>query len=152
MRQLIPLGRESLFSIVHNIVPKRDRLHSKMNMVDSPNCIVCGVREDNSHLFTGCVMVREAWGWVRQRLLSLLPDDCARTSDFEFIHLMFTKHFMDNEAVWLIGTFVEFVWVEKVQRKRLIKIDHLIGHIQLRYKANQVSRKPLLGFIMNISQ
>ena len=149
---LEPLGRESLFSIVHNIVPNRDRLHSKMNMVDSPNCIVCGVREDNSHLFTGCVMVREAWGWVRQRLLSLLPDDCARTSDFEFIHLMFSKHFMDNEAVWLIGTFVEFVWVEKVQRKRLIKVDHLIGHIQLRYKANQVSRKPLLGFIMNISQ
>ena len=49
---LEPLGRESLFSIVHNIVPNRDRLHSKMNMVDSPNCIVCGVREDNSHLFT----------------------------------------------------------------------------------------------------
>ena len=148
---LDPLGREHLFSIIHNIVPNRERLHTKMNMVNTPNCSVCEVREDNTHLFTECVMVREAWGWVRRRLLSLLSEESARTSNFEFLCLIFEKHFMDKEAVWLVGTFVELVWVEKIQRKRHVKINHIIGHLKLRYQANQVSKKPLLGFIENIS-
>jgi hypothetical protein len=34
---LEPAGREVLFTIVHNIVPKRERLYTKMHMVNSPN-------------------------------------------------------------------------------------------------------------------
>ena len=71
-------------------------------------------------------MVREAWGWVRRRLLSLLSEESARTSNFEFLCLIFEKHTMDKEAVWLVGTFVELVWVEMIQRKRHVKINHLI--------------------------
>ena len=148
---LDPLAREHLFSIVHNIVPNRVRLFSKMNLVNSSNCLMCGVKEDNVHIFTECVLVREAWGWMRMRLLNLLPDDCARTSNFELINLMFVKHFMDKEAVWLLGIYIELVWVEKFQKNRKVKLNHLIGHTKLKYQANQVSRKPLLGFIANIS-
>ena len=144
-------ARECLFSIVHNIVPNRERMHSKMNLVNSANCQLCGVREDNTHLFTECVLVREAWGWLRMRLLDLLPEECVITSNFEFISLMFEKHFFDKEAVWLIGQFIELVWVEKLQKKRKVKISHLIGHLKLKYQLNQVSNKPLLGFISNVS-
>ena len=148
---LEPSAREYMFSIVHNIVPNRDRLYSKMNMVNSPNCLVCGVREDNTHMFAECVMVNEAWGWVRRRALSLLPEDCAITSNFELLNLIFVKHLMDYEVVWLLGTYLELVWVEKIQKKKYLKINHLIGHTRLRYQANQVSKKPSLGFIANLS-
>ena len=83
-------------------------------------------------------------GLGKKEALSLL-------SNFEFLSLIFKKHIMDLEAVWLVGTFVELVWVEKNQRKRHVKINHFIGHMKLRYQANQVSKKPLLGFIINIS-
>ena len=145
------MTREGLFSIVHNIVPNRLRLFSKMNLVNSPYCLICGVGEDNVHYFTECELVREAWGWLRLRMLELLPGECARTSNFEFISLMFEKHFFDKEVVWLIGSYVEFVWVEKLQKKRKVKINHLIGHLKLRYRMNQASHKPLLGFISNVS-
>ena len=56
---LEPRSREYLFLIVNNIVPNRERLFEKMHMVASPNCLVCGVREDNTHLFTECVSVRK---------------------------------------------------------------------------------------------
>ena len=148
---LEPLARETLFCIIHNIVPNRERLYMKMNLVATPNCLICGVREDNTHIFTECIMVREAWGWVRLRLLSLLPDDCGRTSNFEFICLMFTKHCMDKEVVWLIGTYLRLVWSEKVMRKRRIGVERVIGHIKLCYKANQISKKPFLNYMMNIS-
>ena len=83
-----PRSREYLFLIVNNIVPNRERLFDKMHMVASPNCLVCGVREDNTHLFSECVSVRETWGWVRNMLLILVPEDCAKTSNFEFINLV----------------------------------------------------------------
>ena len=143
---LEPRSREYLFLIVNNIVPNRERLFDKMHMVASPNCLVCGVREDNTHLFTECVSVRETWGWVRNRLLRLLPEDCAQTSNFEFINLMFSKHLMENEAVWLIGIFIHFVWTEKLQKKRFVSIEHCIGHAKLCYKENQVAKKPELGY------
>ena len=76
-------------SIIHNIVPNRERLFSKMHLVNSPNCMVCGLRESNTHIFTECLMVREAWGWVRMRMLELLPEENARCSNFEMINLMF---------------------------------------------------------------
>ena len=96
-------------------------------------------------------MVNEAWGWVRRRVLELLPDDCAKTSNFELINMMFMKHIMDYEVVWLLGTYIEYVWDEKIKKKKYVKISHVIGNIRLRYQANQVSKKPSLGFIANVS-
>jgi hypothetical protein len=54
---------------------------------------------------------------------------------------------MDLEAVWLMATYVEFVWVEKLKRNRAVKIEHIIGHLKLSYRAYQVSRRPQLGFM-----
>ena len=110
-----------------------------MYLVNSPNCLVCGLLESNTHIFTECLMVREAWGWVRMRLLELLPEESARCSNFEMISLMFEQHVMDLEAVWLVATFVEFVWLEKLKRNRKVKIEHIVGHLKLKYRANQVS-------------
>ena len=114
---LDPFARECLFMIIHNIVPSRERLYLKMNMVNSPNCVVCHGREDTTHIFMECSAVREAWGWVRLQLLSFLPDRCGITSNFEFLSLMYEKCIMDKEAVWLIGAFLEFVWREKLMNK-----------------------------------
>ena len=147
---LEPSDREHLFMIINNIVPNRERLFMKMNMVNSPNCLVCHVREDSTHMFMECIMVREAWGWLRLRLLSLLPDECVITSNFEFLHLMFDKNVMDNEAVWLLGGFLEFVWIEKLMKNKQVKLKNLIGFMELKYKANQYSKKPSLGHIIGI--
>ena len=110
-----------MFLIANNIVSNRERLSLKINLVNSPNWSMCNIREDISHLFTECVLVRELWGWARLRLLSLLPDDCAHTSNFEMLNLMFAEHVRDLEVVWLIGTVVEFNWTEKILRKRKLE-------------------------------
>jgi hypothetical protein len=96
-------------------------------------------------------MVREAWGWARLRILSLLPADCAGTSNFEILNLMFVKHIMDKEIVWFLGVVLEFIWAEKLGRNRNVKLEHLIGQTQLKYKANQFSKKPSLAHIVGIS-
>ena len=77
----------------------------------------------------------------------LLSESSAGCSNFELINLMFEKHHMDLESVWLVVTFLEYVWLEKFVRNKFIKLEHSIGHIKLRYKANQASRKPMLRHI-----
>ena len=105
----------------------------KMHMMDFPNCVLCNVREDTTHMFTECIMVREAWGWERQRMLLLLPDSCAATSNFEFLHLMFLKHVMDKEVVWLLGMVLEFIWEEKLTKRKIVKFEHLVGYTKIKY-------------------
>ena len=58
---------------------------------------------------------------------------------------------MDVEAVWLVATHAEFFWREKFMRKKMVKIEQMKGHIKLKYRANQVSKKPSLGYIFSIS-
>ena len=70
--------------------------------------------------------MREACGWVRLRLLSLLPEGCEQTSNFECLNLMFMKNLMDNEAVWLLGAFIEFTWKEKLVKNRKVKWNNLL--------------------------
>ena len=111
------LAREYLFMIVNNIVPTRERLFLKMHMVNSPNCVLCNVKEDTTHMCAECSMVREAWGWTRQRILSLLPDNCACTSNFEILNLMFEKHVMDREVLWLWGCFGIYLGRESDQEE-----------------------------------
>ena len=147
---LDPSAREFMFMIINNIVPNRERLFMKMNMVDNPGCLKCHVREDNVHLFTECILVNEAWFWVRSRVLTLVPENCSKTSNFEFLNLIFEKHVMDLEIVWLLGTVVAFIWNEKIVRKRKVNLEHLKGHLKLEYRANQLSRKPRLGYISEI--
>ena len=149
---LDPSAREQLFMIINNIVANRERLFMKMNMVNSPNYLRCNVREDNTHLFMECIMVQEAWGWLRAKLLSLLPDGCAITSNFEFLNLMFKKDVLDNEVVWLLGGFLDFVWTEKLMKGRFVKLEILIGVLKMKYRSYLFSKKhPSLNHIFGIS-
>jgi hypothetical protein len=84
-------------------------------------------------------------------MLELLPEENARCSHFELLNLMLEKHVLDLEAVWLTATYVEFVWFEKLKRNRSVRIKNFIGHLNLRYRANQVSRRPRRGFMSWIS-
>ena len=95
-------AREVLFMGINNIIANGDRLHNKFHMVPSPNCVSCNVLQDNVHLFCECLLVREAWFWVRQRILGILPNS-GRTSNFEFLNLMFENSSMDAEVIWIIG-------------------------------------------------
>ena len=121
------MGREILFMIIHNIVANKDRVF-KFNMTASPNCAVCGVLQDNVHLFCECVNAREAWFWVRQRLLGLLSQDGGhQTSNFEFLNLMFVSSLFDSAVVWLLGVYVQQVWTNIICKKKSLNQRQVIS-------------------------
>ena len=144
-------SREIQFLILHNIVANKDRMH-KFHMAASPNCSSCGVVQDNVHLFCECVSVREAWFWIRQRLLSLLPPEAARTSNFEFLHLMFVQSLMDIEAVWLLGIYVKVVWDTVICKKKNISQSKIKNECFLQYNNHHACNKPALAHFVGLFQ
>ena len=136
--------------VVNNIIANRDRLFNKFNKAATPNCLACGVVQDNVHLFCECKLVREAWFWVRQRLLGMLPDSHGQTSNFEFLNLMFESDLMDSKIVWMLGIFVQLVWNFVICKKKHLKLETFQSEYLLKYESHKNSKMPTLGFIVGL--
>ena len=142
-------AKDTLFMIIHNIVPNKERIH-RFNMIASPLCTACGVSADNVHLFCECVNVREAWFWLRQRLLGLLPQNGGRISNFEFLNLMYDSGPFDSEILWLIGVYILFVWNSVICKKKVICQNSVQSEVQQKYLDHHEARKPPLGHISGL--
>ena len=92
------------------------------------------------HLFCECLNVREAWFWMRQRLLN-----------FEFLNLMFTPSVMDSEAVWLIGIYVQQVWEHIICKKKNLSQRQIKTECAQQFKNHQGSSRPSLAHIIGIN-
>ena len=71
--------KDALFCLVHNLHPNRERLHQQHRAHDPfcplPQCQ--GQVQDREHLFSSCSLVSQAWLWLRNKLLQLLPTTIA---------------------------------------------------------------------------
>ena len=136
------MARDIIFMIIHNIVANKERVN-RFNMAPSPNCPECDVVQDNVHLFCECVLVREAWFWLRQRILEMLPPDGGSTSNFELLNLMFMSGMFDSEIVWLIGIHVKLVWVNVMSKKKSLDQIMLKSECELKFFRHLEANLPL---------
>ena len=142
------MGKEILFMNIHNIIANKDRIF-RFNMIASPNCTTCGVVQDNVHIFCECLNVREAWFWIRQRLLGFLPLG-GQISNFEFLNLMFVPCQFENEIVWLLGVYVEEVWSNVICKKKFLSQDRIKTECAQNYITHQSSNRPPLSHIIGL--
>ena len=102
-------------------------------------------------MFTECGLVREAWCWVRGRVLKLLPEDMNDLSNLEITHMLFPKERMENELVWLVGTYMGWVWDEAVVKGRVLADGHVRGYMRYEYYQTLCKKMPEVGFISEIT-
>ena len=131
--------RELLFMLVHNILPTRERLH-RLNQADNNLCIEGDGVETVEHLFCSCRRVQVAWAWMRRKIQYnglALPG----MSDFDLIHMLSGVPGRSVDLVWLISSYVEFVWREKTKKEvYFIDADKLRIYIQEQFDVNQKSQ------------
>ena len=139
-------GREIMIMIVHNIVPNRDRL-LRLNQVENNRCLACQVIEDNVHYFMECVKVRDAWGWVRRRIVDLLPN---MVSNWDYLHLVFPTNQVEKDILWLLSNFVEFVWQERRLKNRILGRDNLKMTFKFKFQEMILTNRPLLTLTPDI--
>ena len=146
---LTPAAKDVLFLLVHNKLPVKDRLF-RIGLSVDPYCEHCpgGLDGDVEHLFCSCDKVAEVWRWVRGNLLGLMGGNFASVSNWEIINLMLPGSRMDNELVWLLGTYVAKVWEEIfVRGKTLLRMEVFFGYLRFKYKTDQMGARHALRCI-----
>ena len=59
--------------------------------------------------------------------------------DWEIVNLCFVSSRRDSEIVWLVSSYVLYVW-EMVQVKKLeVKLDKFFGYLTFKYKMHQTT-------------
>ena len=105
-RILTAEAKDVLFCLVHRLIYNRNRMFLQGRAQDPycplPECQ--GQVQDLEHLFCSCILVAEAWDWLRSRLLEILPAGAQNTNE-EFIFLQFPISSMDQECAWLLGSY-----------------------------------------------
>ena len=87
---------------------------------------------------------------MRQRLLGLLPNESANTSNFEFINLIFESAVLEKEVIWMLGIWVQLVWDCVICKKKMLKLETVKSEFSLKFVSHQNSNLPPLAHIIGI--
>ena len=156
---LDPMQRQVVWRLVHNILPTRERLNriglndEDTRQVYSELCNRCNLRARDTvtHMFTECEQVREAWGWTRRRLLTMLPNDMADLSNLELINLFYPKERQENEMIWLLGNYLGMVYEEAFIKGRRLTVDYARGSIRHAWLESRGKRMPQIIYISDVT-
>ena len=132
-------ARDVLFLLMHNKIPVKERLF-RIGMRHDPYCFKCAGAEvsDIVHFFCMCEAVCNTWAWLK-RQVEQLGQMGARVDDWEIVNLCFENSSRDAEIVWLVSSYVIYVW-EMVHIKKLeVKLDKFFGFLTFKYKMHQAS-------------
>lgn len=168
---------EICFMLINNIIPNRQRL-LRLNKVNDNFCLnsqcrvyrevqgpveenvanradmklfVGGEVEDNLHLFVNCQRIKQTWAWVRRKIVfDLLPEGSGNISDFELLHFAYPQSQHENEIVWLLSTYVHFVYYEVNRKSRQINVDKLKSVLQYRHLESCFSNRPPVDLFLII--
>ena len=64
--------------------------------------------------------------------------------DWEIINLFFVKSCYDTEIVWLVSSYVHYVWEMVQAKKQEVKLDKFFGFLTFKYKMHQTTSQDQL--------
>ena len=93
---------------------------------------------DIVHFFCSCEAVDNTWSWLKRQVVQW-GQMGAGVEDWEILNLFFVSSGRDAEIVWLVGSYVLYVW-EMLQVKKLeVKLDKFFGFLTFKYKMHQTT-------------
>ena len=63
----------------------------------------------------------------------------ADADDWDLVNLMFLNSSRDSEIVWMISSYVQYVWEMVYIKKQEVKLDKFFGYLTFKYKMNQTT-------------
>ena len=81
----------------------------------------------------------------------LLPEDMADLSNFELLHLLFPREMFENEVVWLLGSYMAWVYEEVVVKGRVVTDGHARGYMRYCYYQSLKTKMPEIGHINDVT-
>ena len=156
---LDPMARQVVWRAINNILPTRER-QNRLGLRDTDDrqvvssvCNRCDLRavDTVTHMFAECGLVREAWTWVRRRLLSMLPEDMNDLSNTELLHMFFPKERQETDMVWVVGMYMGWAYEEGVMKGRTLTDSHIRGYMRYMFHQSLSTKMPAVGYIAEIT-
>ena len=130
-------ARDVLYLLLHNKLPVKERLF-RIGLKHDPYCLKCAGAEvsDIVHFFCICGAVCDTWYWLKRQVIQL-GNTGADVDDWDLVNLMFLNSSRDSEIVWMISSYVLYVWETVYIKKQEVKLDKFFGYLKFKYKMYQ---------------
>ena len=127
--------RNIMFLIIHNKLPVQERLF-RIGVKNDPYCPVCPSAEiaDIEHWFCTCVRTKDAWEWLRQKLLLLEGRSGMLCSNSQLLSLIIPASTFKWEMIWLISSYVHYAWETVYVGNSCVQIDRLFGFLRFKFR------------------
>ena len=141
-------ARDVIFSIVHGIYKNRERLfqqgRAENQLCQNQACKNETLTQSIEHIFCSCYKVRAAWQWTKQKLMELFADGgpAVVTTNMEIILQMYTPCRKEVEVSFILGTFLEQVHKEVMQKEKELLVNTLKGVLKSRLSKNRSRAVP----------
>ena len=109
--------------------------------------VVGGPIGDIVHVLAECKMVKILWSWFRKLVLRQMDRSWGRISNKEIIFLIFPKFKGETTVLWLISTYVYYIYTEVFRGRRRPRLEHLIATFELKHLAHGSSKRVALKSI-----
>ena len=128
-------ARDTSFMLLHNKLPTKERLY-RVGLGSDPFCHECpGSPLCNvEHYFCLCIRVQNVWPKVRDILTNLAGEDIP---NFQLINFNMCRSSWENEAVWLLGNYIERVWKIMSKGAQVIKEEEFFGFLRFKFRLDQ---------------
>ena len=102
---------------------------------------------DIEHFFCHCVKTAAAWNWMKLCLLALGGRGGILVSNIELLKLLLPATAYEQEIVWLISTYVHYVWDALViEDRENIDVQKMFKELNIMYSdTRQHIKLQLLG-------
>ena len=132
-------ARDVLFLLIHNKLPVKERLF-RIGLKHDPYCLKCAGAEvsDIVHYFCTCGDVCNTWAWLKSQVVQL-GQMGAGVDDWDLVNLLFPHSVRDTEIVWLVSSYVLYVWKMVYVKRVEVKLDKFFGFLTFKYKMYQAT-------------
>ena len=144
-------ARDVMYLLIHNKLPVRERLF-RIKLRPDPYCVHCGAAEvaDVEHFFCLCVKSLGVWTWLRSKVLILLGQQ-QQVTDWDLLNLFLPPSVYEQEIVWLVSSYVGYVWDTVCARGADLQLDQFFGFLTFKYRKHQAVSKVHLKHLDGIS-
>ena len=142
--------RETLFLLLHNKLPNKERLF-RVGVNPDPYCVFCinSVGTficDREHVFCTCSSISALWHIIRELVDPLLK---MNISDIDLLTLNFDGGSYCTEVTWLIASYVHEVWTKICADGGNISQEELFGFLRFKFKNDQIGSRMKMKIIPN---
>ena len=119
---IFPASSSLMFLLLHNKLPVKERLFW-IGLKPDPYCLRCAQAEisDVTHFFCGCEAVSNSWSWVKRQVVRLSRMG-QNVADWDVLNLFFPNSSRGQEIMWLVSTYILFVWERVHIKKQRVKL------------------------------